>query len=35
MNVIDTSGLGKQYGGTWALRDCTVAIPAGSLTANR
>jgi ABC-2 type transport system ATP-binding protein len=33
MNVIETNGLGKQYGGSWALRDCTVAIPEGSLTA--
>jgi ABC-2 type transport system ATP-binding protein len=33
MNVIETSGLGKQYGSTWALRDCAVAIPAGSLAA--
>jgi ABC-2 type transport system ATP-binding protein len=27
--VIEASGLGKQYGRRWALRDCTVAIPAG------
>jgi ABC-2 type transport system ATP-binding protein len=27
--VIDTSGLGKRYGRTWALRDCTLAIPEG------
>ena len=27
--VIDASGLGKQYRRTWALRDCTLAIPAG------
>ena len=27
--VIETSGLGKQYRRTWALRDCTLAIPAG------
>jgi ABC-2 type transport system ATP-binding protein len=33
MNVIETSGLGKQYGGTWALRECTLAIPEGSLAA--
>jgi ABC-2 type transport system ATP-binding protein len=26
-------GLGKRYGGTWALRDCTLDIPAGSVTA--
>ncbi len=33
MNVIETSGLGKRYGGTWALRDCTLTIPAGRLAA--
>jgi ABC-2 type transport system ATP-binding protein len=33
MNVIETSGLGKRYGDTWALRDCTLAIPAGHLAA--
>jgi ABC-2 type transport system ATP-binding protein len=33
MNVIETSGLGKRYGDTWALRDCTLAVPAGHLTA--
>ena len=33
MNVIETSGLGKRYGGTWALRDCTLAIPAGHVAA--
>ncbi len=27
--VMEASGLGKQYGRHWALRDCTVAIPAG------
>ncbi len=33
MNVIETSGLGKRYGHTWALRDCTLAVPAGQLAA--
>jgi ABC-2 type transport system ATP-binding protein len=33
MNVIETSGLGKSYGATWALRDCTLAIPDGHVTA--
>jgi len=32
-NVIETSGLGKRYGTTWALRDCTLAIPAGHVAA--
>jgi ABC-2 type transport system ATP-binding protein len=27
--VIDACGLGKQYRRTWALRDCTLAIPEG------
>jgi ABC-2 type transport system ATP-binding protein len=33
MNVIETSGLGKRYGRTWALRGNTLAIPAGQVTA--
>ena len=33
MNVIETSGLGKRYGSTWALRECTLAVPAGHLAA--
>src|SRR6202161_2848081 len=33
MNVIEASGLGKRYGGTWALRECSVAIPAGHVAA--
>ena len=33
MNVIETSGLGKRYGPTWALRECTLAIPAGHVAA--
>jgi ABC-2 type transport system ATP-binding protein len=33
MNVIESSGLGKCYGGTWALRDCTLAIPSGHVVA--
>src|SRR6202034_2275531 len=33
MNVIEASGLGKRYGGTWALRECTVAVPAGHVAA--
>ena len=26
MNVIETSRLGKRYGTTWALRECTLAL---------
>jgi ABC-2 type transport system ATP-binding protein len=33
MNVIESTGLGKRYHSTWALRDCTVAIPAGHVAA--
>jgi len=33
MNVIEASGLGKRYGSTWALRECTLAIPAGHVAA--
>ena len=33
MNIIETSGLGKRYGSTWALHECTMAIPAGHVAA--
>jgi ABC-2 type transport system ATP-binding protein len=33
MNAIETRGLGKRYGRAWALRDCTLAIPAGRVVA--
>ena len=33
MNVIESSGLGKCYHGTWALRDCTLAVPEGHMVA--
>ncbi len=33
MNVIETSGLGKRYGSNWALRECSLAIPAGHVAA--
>jgi ABC-2 type transport system ATP-binding protein len=33
MNVVEASGLGKRYGGTWALRECTLEIPAGRVVA--
>ena len=33
MNVIEASGLGKRYGGTWALRECSLVIPAGHVAA--
>jgi ABC-2 type transport system ATP-binding protein len=33
VNVLETAGLGKCYGKTWALRDCTLTVPEGSLAA--
>jgi ABC-2 type transport system ATP-binding protein len=29
--VLETAGLGRRYGRHWALRDCTVTIPAGKI----
>jgi ABC-2 type transport system ATP-binding protein len=31
--ALRTDGLGKRYGSTWALRDCTLEIPVASVTA--
>ena len=33
MNVVETQALSRRYGGTWALRECTLAIPEGHLVA--
>jgi ABC-2 type transport system ATP-binding protein len=33
MNLIETSGLGKRYGRTWALKDAALVIPAGYVVA--
>jgi ABC-2 type transport system ATP-binding protein len=33
MNVVEATGLGKRYGRAWALRECTLEIPAGRVTA--
>ena len=33
MNVIETHALGKSYGSTKALHDCTLAIPDGHVVA--
>jgi ABC-2 type transport system ATP-binding protein len=33
MDAVRTESLGKRYGGTWALQDCTLEIPTGSVTA--
>jgi ABC-2 type transport system ATP-binding protein len=31
--AVETEALGKRYGSHWALRDCSLTIPAGSVTA--
>ncbi|MFC4009128.1 ABC transporter ATP-binding protein [Nonomuraea purpurea] len=31
--VLEATGLGKRYRGTWALRDCSLAVPAGRVVA--
>jgi ABC-2 type transport system ATP-binding protein len=31
--VVEAAGPGKRHGGTWALRECSVAIPAGRVAA--
>src|SRR5205807_6279898 len=31
--AVQTQGLGKRYGSKWALRDCSLTIPPGSVTA--
>jgi ABC-2 type transport system ATP-binding protein len=33
MIVVEAIGLGKRYGRTWALRECSLAIPAGHVAA--
>jgi len=33
VNVIETDGLGKRYGKSWALLDCTLTVPEGILAA--
>jgi ABC-2 type transport system ATP-binding protein len=33
MNAIETHGLGKRYGRSWALQDCTLTIPEGRVVA--
>ncbi len=33
MNIVEAQGLGKRYRRTWALRDCSLAIPEGSVVA--
>jgi len=31
--AIETTGAGRRYGDLWALRECTLSLPAGSITA--
>jgi ABC-2 type transport system ATP-binding protein len=31
--VVEASGLGKRYGKSWALRDCTLSLPEGRVVA--
>ena len=33
MNIIESCELGRRFGRTWALRDCTLAVPAGHVVA--
>jgi ABC-2 type transport system ATP-binding protein len=33
VNVVESAGLGKRYGRTWALRECSLAIPGGHVVA--
>ncbi|HEV7209193.1 MAG TPA: ABC transporter ATP-binding protein [Mycobacteriales bacterium] len=33
MNIVETSGLGRKYGPTWALQECSIALPEGRLVA--
>ncbi len=33
MNVLETCGLGKRYRSTWAVRDCSLSVPAGHVVA--
>ena len=33
MDVVEASGLGKRYGATWALRECSLEIHAGQVAA--
>ena len=31
--AVQTQNLGKRYGSQWALRECSLAVPTGSVTA--
>jgi ABC-2 type transport system ATP-binding protein len=32
-NALETRNLGRRYGSTWALRDCTLQLPRGAVAA--
>jgi ABC-2 type transport system ATP-binding protein len=33
MTAVETHGVGKRYGRSWALRDCSVSVPSGHVVA--
>jgi ABC-type sugar transport system ATPase subunit len=33
LTVLSTTGLGKRYRGNWALKDCSLSVPAGRVVA--
>src|SRR3954462_5258354 len=33
MSALEAHGLGRRYGAKWALRDCTLQVPEGTVTA--
>ena len=33
MNVIETTSLGRRFGRSWALRNCSLSVPVGQVTA--
>jgi len=33
VNIIEANGVSKRYGRTWALRECTLAVPGGHVAA--
>jgi ABC-2 type transport system ATP-binding protein len=32
-SAVNTTGLGKRYGSFWALKDCSISVPVGSVSA--
>lgn len=31
-DALEANGLGRRYGTTWGLRDCTLRVPEGTVT---